>query len=267
MKFTRKKIQEDAPTNSTAGIPGTGDDPQAFPKGDPLKKYKKRNGTSQTDQSQDVGMMRRKTPMMEMKHRTISDKSIADAATRGDKALDNKYGYGTVKGGVSPLAFRRREQGFGSQANFNSAKAALISKRMGDGPKAQDTAIHKGWGKTVDQSPAPNPEKQAARTKLKKTPFYALSKGEQEKDTVLRKAVVGENTGTFAGQTTFIVPSNVFQEARLSKKKGKHWRTYIGEDDHCRHIREYAAKNPHKSIILQDERTGAMCYAKYGKKK
>ena len=74
-------------------------------------------------------------------------------------------------------------------------------------------------------------------------------------------------TGTFAGSTTFVVPSNIFHEARLAKKKGKHWRTYIGEDDHFGHIREYAKKYPKKSIILQDERTGAMCYARYGKEK
>lgn len=72
-------------------------------------------------------------------------------------------------------------------------------------------------------------------------------------------------TGTFAGSTTFVVPSNIFHEARLAKKKGKHWRTYIGEEDHWRHIREYANKHPKRAIILQDERTGAMCYARYGK--
>ena len=171
--------------------------------------------------------------------------------------------------------YRRKQQGFGSMANFNSAKAAIISKRKGEGSKAQDTAIHKGWGKTVDQMPAPNPEKQSARKKLQKTPFYALSKDEQEKDTVLRKGVFAKEeadktgdykTGTFAGSTTFVVPSNIFHEAKMQKRKGKHWRTYIGENDHLSHIREYAAKNPKKAIILQDENTGAMCYAKYGKK-
>lgn len=73
-------------------------------------------------------------------------------------------------------------------------------------------------------------------------------------------------TGMFAGSTTFVVPSNIFHEAKHQKQKGKHWRTYIGEEDHWRHIREYAVKNPKKAIILQDENTGAMCYARYGKK-
>jgi hypothetical protein len=265
-------IEEDAPANATGpNVPGTGDDPQAFPRGEPLKRYKKKTEKEQQDVSGDISLLRRATPMMEMKKLTISDKAIADAATKGDKALDDKYKYGTTKGGVSPLAFRRRQQGFGSMANFNSAKAAIISKRKGEGSKAQDTAIHKGWGKTVDQMPAPNPEKQSARKKLQNTPFYALSKDEQEKDTVLRKGVFAkeefDKTGTFAGSQTFIVPTNIFHEAKLQKKRGKHWRTYIGEEDHWRHIREYAKKYPKKSIILQDERTGAMCYARYGKEK
>jgi hypothetical protein len=74
------------------------------------------------------------------------------------------------------------------------------------------------------------------------------------------------NTGSFAGSTTFIVPSNIFLEAKFAKRKGKHWRKYIGENDALGHIREYAMKNPKKAIVLQDENTGAMCYARYGKK-
>ena len=80
-------------------------------------------------------------------------------------------------------------------------------------------------------------------------------------------AVVSEaKMGKFAGNDTFIVPSNTFQKARMEKKKGKHWKTYIGEDEHGMHIREYANKNKKKPIILQDESTGVMCYARYGSK-
>ena len=71
--------------------------------------------------------------------------------------------------------------------------------------------------------------------------------------------------GRFAGNDTFIVPSDTFFRARNEKKKGKHWKTYIGEDEHGLHIREYAKRNRKHPIILQCERTGAMCYARYGK--
>ena len=72
--------------------------------------------------------------------------------------------------------------------------------------------------------------------------------------------------GRFAGNDTFIVPSDTFFRARNEKKKGKHWKTYIGEDDHGMYIREYAKRNRKHPIILQCERTGAMHYARYGKK-
>lgn len=96
-----------------------------------------------------------------------------------------------------------------------------------------------------------------------------------EVDMMRRKTPMAEETkrtgdyktGMFAGSTTFIVPSNIFHEARMAKKKGKHWRTYIGEEDHWHYIREYANKHPSKAIILQCERTGAMVYARYGKDK
>jgi|GEM_PF-3393734 len=84
-------------------------------------------------------------------------------------------------------------------------------------------------------------------------------------------SVVQEQTdnrrGKFAGNDTFIIPSGLFHKARLQKQKGKHWKSYIGEDEHGQAIREYARKNYGKAIVLQDESTGAMCYASYGKKK
>jgi hypothetical protein len=73
-------------------------------------------------------------------------------------------------------------------------------------------------------------------------------------------------TGTFAGSQTFIIPSSTFHKAKYEKSKGKHWKTYIGEDENGQAIREYDRKHKGKKpIILQDESTGAMCYAKYGK--
>ena len=72
--------------------------------------------------------------------------------------------------------------------------------------------------------------------------------------------------GSFAGNQTFVVPSKKFNEMRMHKAKGKHWKSYIGEDEHGIAIREYANKKPKAPIILQDENTGAMCYARYGGK-
>jgi len=81
---------------------------------------------------------------------------------------------------------------------------------------------------------------------------------------MLRRKLVSEET--FAGAVVFEVSTTVFHTAKMEKRKGKHWRTYLEEDDCFRHIREYAQKNPKKGIILRNERTGEMFYARYGKK-
>lgn len=119
----------------------------------------------------------------------ITNMQIAKAANRGDKALDKAYGYGTVKGGISPIAGNRKKQGFGAVANWKSAEAALSTP---GNLRTKADAVHKGWGKTVDQMPAPEP-KQSARKKLKNTPFFQLTRGEQEKDEVLAKAIRENN--------------------------------------------------------------------------
>ena len=72
--------------------------------------------------------------------------------------------------------------------------------------------------------------------------------------------------GKFAGNDTFIVPSDMFHKARHEKRKGKHWKTYVGECEYGSAIREYANKNRKSAIVLEDEKTGAMCYARYGKR-
>ena len=70
--------------------------------------------------------------------------------------------------------------------------------------------------------------------------------------------------GKFAGKDTFIVPSKLFHAGRNQKKKGQHWLKYLEENEGFEEIREWASKNPKKSVILQDEVTGAMYVARYG---
>lgn len=72
---------------------------------------------------------------------------------------------------------------------------------------------------------------------------------------------------TFAGAVVFEVSSSTFHNAKMEKRRGKHWRTYLDECDGLAEIREYANKNPHKAIVLRNENTGEMCYARYGKRK
>lgn len=76
-----------------------------------------------------------------------------------------------------------------------------------------------------------------------------------------------EDLETFAGSVVFEVSSKIFHLARNEKRSGKHWRKYLDEDDCFADIREYAHKNPKRGIVLRNESTGEMCYARYPKKR
>lgn len=70
---------------------------------------------------------------------------------------------------------------------------------------------------------------------------------------------------TFAGAVVFEVSSHTFHNAKMEKRKGKHWRTYLDECDELAEIREYAKRNPKKPIVLQNRNTNEMVYVRYGK--
>lgn len=67
---------------------------------------------------------------------------------------------------------------------------------------------------------------------------------------------------TFAGAAVFEVNSKLFHSLTLAKRKGKHWRTYLEEDDCYSEIREWAKKNK-GPIVIRNESTGEMRYVRY----
>lgn len=70
--------------------------------------------------------------------------------------------------------------------------------------------------------------------------------------------------GKFLNQETFIVSSSTFNSLREQKRKGMHWKRYLEEDDAYYDLREYARKKRKGPIIVEDERTGACMYVRYG---
>ena len=70
----------------------------------------------------------------------------------------------------------------------------------------------------------------------------------------------------FAGHDVFEVSADWFHKARLGKKKHARYELYVGNDKIGEEIRSYATENYGKPVIIQDERSGAMCYLRYGKK-
>lgn len=69
--------------------------------------------------------------------------------------------------------------------------------------------------------------------------------------------------GKFANHETIVVERKTFLALREAKKKGKHWRKYLEEDDAYIDIREYARKKK-GPIVVEDENTGACMFVRYG---
>lgn len=69
----------------------------------------------------------------------------------------------------------------------------------------------------------------------------------------------------FGGRAVFKVTSDSFHKARLGKARKKWYKSYVG-GELGEEIRQYALENPNEPIILEDEKTGAMVYLRYGKR-
>lgn len=68
----------------------------------------------------------------------------------------------------------------------------------------------------------------------------------------------------FAGSTVFKVPTKSFVMAKMLKRKGVRFESYLGDVVIAKEISEFANANWKEAIILEDELTGAMCYLRYG---
>jgi len=69
----------------------------------------------------------------------------------------------------------------------------------------------------------------------------------------------------FAGSTVFTVPSKNFVMAKMLKRKGARFESYLGDPILAKEIADYAHKHWSEGIVLEDETTGAMVYLRYGK--
>jgi len=69
----------------------------------------------------------------------------------------------------------------------------------------------------------------------------------------------------FNGCEVFTIPSESYSRCASAKMKSERFAKYIQDEEIGNDVREYARLNPSKSIIIEDEVTGAMTYLKIGK--
>ena len=83
----------------------------------------------------------------------------------------------------------------------------------------------------------------------------------EDEDTVSMPDITPDDT--FASMPVFKVNQDDFSRCQDGKKKHVHWNKHIDtESDYGKKIHGYAKKNPKKSIIVQDDKTGHMVYLK-----
>lgn len=121
-----------------------------------------------------------------------------------------------------------------------------------------------GLGVGPDGEPGVHPKHQPKkkRTVDTKTIIKALVRRAPAKN-VVEECAPSRRRPPFAGAAVFEVSSKLFYDIKMAKRKGKHWRTYLNEDDCYHEIREYASKNKNGAIIIQNESTGEMIYCRY----
>lgn len=69
----------------------------------------------------------------------------------------------------------------------------------------------------------------------------------------------------FAGCKVFEVDSGTFSKIQTFKDRYHSFKTYIDEEESLVSIREFAKKNPGKSIVVKDKSTGSFKFLKKGK--
>ena len=69
----------------------------------------------------------------------------------------------------------------------------------------------------------------------------------------------------FGKNHVFVVDTERINKARLGKRKYLKYEKYVGADEVGDAIRQYGRKYPKRPIILQDDKTGAMTFLRYGR--
>lgn len=151
---------------------------------------------------------------------------------------------------------RKRRRG------LNLASKAIHRKMENHSMKEDAPANNVGGGGIAGVGVGPNGEpgvsKKAQRkhNKDQSTPTSVIL------GMLRRKAPSQLAEETFAGAMVFEVSSKIFHNLTHAKRKGKHWRTYLDEDDSYAEIREWARKNK-GPIVVRNECTGEMRYVRY----
>lgn len=179
-------------------------------------------------------------------------KTIGTAIGAGEKASKIPYYTGLVK---RAIGLKENLAGAGASMDGMGAPFSAIGQEIESKRKNKPIPLGRTMGSYVDEENA-----------VGSGAVAGLGVGPQgEPGRPPQLMPMARRGKKFMGVETFIVSSRVFNQLRDAKRKGKHWRKYLDEDDTFHHIRMEARKNKKGAIIIEDENTGALIFARYGK--
>lgn len=68
--------------------------------------------------------------------------------------------------------------------------------------------------------------------------------------------------GKFMNRPYFDLPRDQFYNAAKGKKKKKHWKKFIGDDENGKRIQDWAKKNKGKPFLLRNKDTDEFVFAR-----
>jgi hypothetical protein len=180
-----------------------------------------------------------------MQHQYDKRKELRDAGKHKDPEMDK-----------TDDNLRKRQRGLSLAANAIHRK--IDNKQVREEAVVNNVGSGAIAGAGIGAMGEPGVSKKAQRkhNKNQSTPTPVIL------SMLRRKAPNGLAEETFAGATVFEVSSKIFHNLTHAKRKGKHWRTYLDEDDSYAEIREWARKNK-GPIVVRNECTGEMRYVRY----
>jgi hypothetical protein len=262
----KKKFSEDAPTNATgSAVVGTGDDKTTWKRKKKKSKIVKRlKATYEVGRKPDKNLVIKKeekgSPADREKLLKLYNKAFKSfSGSPKQKEIKKEIDALRKKMGLTERNYRKEYDNYHAKPEQREKNAARLRARRlmvkkGKVKKNDKMDVHH-----KDNNPLNNDPKNLSVTTQKYNRTEPRLREEGEPTPTLD--ITPDDT--FASMPVFKVNQDDFSRCQDGKKKHAHWNKHIDtESDYGKKIHGYAKKNPKKSIIVQDDKTGHMVYLK-----
>jgi hypothetical protein len=263
--MSTKKYIEDAPTNATGSpVVGTGDDSVTWKKKKKKKSkiLKRLKGTYEVGRMPDPELVLKKeekgSPADREKLLKLYNKAFKSfSGSPKQKEIKKEIDALRKKMGLTERNYRKEYDNYHAKPEQRERNAARL--------RARRLMVKKGKAKKNDKLDVHHKDNNPLNNDTKNLSVVTQKYNRTEPRLRKEDGDVAPITpdSTFASLPVFKVSSDDFSKCQGVKKKYARWNKHIDtESDYGKKIHGYAKKNPKKSIIVQDDKSGHMVYLK-----